>query len=614
MIASGLSFEILFSVASLLTTKDKLCCTLVCSSWKAPFQDALWSTVDISGYEKLDAMCNLILQPNVYLQNGHRVRKLLFNKGVATSESQLLKIQQYFCNIEYLKIRLGNLTQYKTAVVSADWSLWRTLTHLDIYVSGLNSENEPRDVLHIVSFLPALRRFDLTDKYYTLRLPYTLQDFENFHAYLPRLEYLAMDFLTKKISFEEVLQANIIPTTVLTTVNLFNRRMDHGWLYYCALKYPNVHTFGWRADCRQDATEQEQEQAMSMISSFTSFFPHLHTLFFRELLTIDLRHTILWKLLCQAGVYPKHLHYDLEWMDSSPYQSRRTLSNGMYSCSEHLETLSLTSFNHNFLLTHSLLTLGEFPRLVDLRIMLNRASIFFDVILDQCISLKSLKLDNCLVIFDSATPENSAKHGLRQIEICHLKVGPKIFHYISVRCQELDHLSLNEMRIVGSMSKDSGALYLNMPYTCLKLLKLNNVYFYSSDNEYDKDLIKIFCIEQSDSSVTNALKNIKTFERYPICVLAGLWFYYCLNRSEGNLAAKIRILNPDEIDFAQKYFKSFRNKMIGSPINLFGTSREFHSIEERTWKDDLVKGHVRFFCKYMSELSIDNVPFCKNTT
>ncbi|KAI9019480.1 hypothetical protein CLU79DRAFT_757338 [Phycomyces nitens] len=611
MRASELSFEILSLIASLLTNKDKLCCTLVCNAWKAPFQDALWSRIEISGYEKLDSLFNVLLEANIYLANGHRVRELLFNKGVATSEEQLLTTQKYFRNISYLKIRLGNLSYSHPAVVPADWSLWGKLTRLEIYVSGLNSENEAQDILHVISSLPVLERFDLTDNYYTRRKPYTFQDFESFHRYSPRLKYLAMDLLTTTISIEDILQADIVPTTVLTTVNLFNRTMDLGWLYYCALKYPNVHTFGWKMDCRQDPAQvqdQDQDQIMSRFAALECFFPHLDTLFVRDILKIDLRHTIFWKLLCQFGVFPRNLYYDLEWIDSTPYQSRRTLGNGMYSCPNHLKTLSLTSFNHNFLLTYSLLTLGEFPQLVDLHIMLNRASIFFDVLLDQCLSLKTLRLDNCLILFDS-TSRNCVKHGLRRLQLSHLKVDPRTFDYISLHCQELSHLYLSEVRVIGSMSKDTGALYLNMSYTRLKLLKLENVHFYSSKTEYDKDLIKLLCIKQSEISTISGLDNPGSVERRLISVLEGLWLHYYQSRSEGKLGAKIRILHADEIEYAKRYFVSFRNKMTVL-ADSYMTWNELGPVQS-SWKDDLCQGHVEISCRYLEELSIDNVLFSK---
>ncbi|KAL0075906.1 hypothetical protein J3Q64DRAFT_1841110 [Phycomyces blakesleeanus] len=651
MLASELPFEILTLIATHLSQKDKLCCMSVCRAWNVPFRDALWDTVDINRKERLEAICNLsTVQQNIYQTQGNRVQALRLKRRIETTDHQLCILQRFFQQIKRLNIELNALTVKDFGRMS-DWSLWRSLTDLKMYIPRLDDGRRKKDLVDILSCLPRLVRLDISEHSRFSAHRYTWDTLESIHAHLPRLKYLQLSLPFDPIPANDIKHIkSITPATNISTVRLLGHNVNLGWLYYFAVKYPNVHTLESRLLQREASWTRDipDNETLRLLSSFQRPFPHLKAVTITQEATPGLQLDLFLEILQRFFGHLKSINYNLHTTGGSSLDNDHPQSisdNPILLSSSALEKLVLQvgpiSTTPQL---RSPLRLGVNSRLVELDLNFFDTSIHLDSVLNDCVSLKRMKLRSGVITLtdhladrpsSSSSSSSSAllfAHGLESVELCRAKVDPKVFNYLSFRCRFLNEMILNDVSIPALISKETGSFCLDMSYTHFKNLKLHGVEFYAVDgsnwNEEHPDIdqnIYILTIDRTHSSPIyphqldidrhepsdNYSSNYDNNNQYQnhLPVQKRLWFHHCWGNTKDDLKKEVWVLGYAEAQFAEKYFELFSPEK--KYIRRTAEEAAFHSqlVEKRFWKDDLLRGHITLRCGYVGKYSIDSTPF-----
>ncbi|KAI9027460.1 hypothetical protein CLU79DRAFT_739298 [Phycomyces nitens] len=635
-----LPFEILHIISSYISRQDILHCLTVCKSWQAPFEDALWETIEIDGYAKMVAICDDSTPISaVYQKNGYRVRKLTLTGHMWIVNEELCTIQKYFQELKHLNIRPNALSWYDFGK-TANWDSWRSLARLEINMTELTGGDKEHEILEMLSCLPYLRHLYLDDDLPLKREHFTWVAIERIHIYLPLLEYFEMRSPLVSIPQHDLPEIqHITPANSLTTVKISYRTIDLGWLYYCAIKYPNIHTFGWKLKQDQnniiyqdtfydlsdeeDQTENapvqlgsaqaEQKTVISMFSGLNCFFPCLKTVELSEKPRSEWEHIVFWKLIRQFGALLKCVDYDFDNTHISKEKSEMIMNEYTLSCSKTLEALRLRA---EFATLPFILDIhtnpiypNTYPCLVDLHLSLLNKEIELDLILDHCPVLRWLYLSAHPIIQSTGSMGNPATHGLERIKIEDAKVDWSIFNYLSFRCRSLSHMSLFDVTVCGLISQDTGNLCLDMSHTKFEDLKLLNVDFYSLEDVYTDEfahinqIISFISFEQTESAKTKSfIQPPNTSERHTLYP-EPIWLHNCLS-SIDKPYQKLWELERHQIKFAQDYFQSFHSKD-RNPAPKDTLSTAYDQEEWNCWKLDLCRGYVTLRCAYSRKHLVD---------
>ncbi|KAI9027503.1 hypothetical protein CLU79DRAFT_739444 [Phycomyces nitens] len=655
MAASRLPFEILTIVATFTSTQDILSCTTVCKAWTVPFQNSLWHTINIHCKEKAKYFFHaLSAHKETYKKNGHRVRSLFLARNLGMNDTDLYMMQAYFPNLRCLSIQYGNICSYYQRSVG-DWSHWGSLKHLEIHFPGLTKKSRAKTMFKILSVLPCLERLIVTEDYGNPSHRLTWKDMETLHSYLPRLYYLHMDVPFGAIFAEDLDNIRCIPPEPnLITVHFFNNTLSLGWLYYAAIKYPEVTNFGWKVNSTEEPTLEyyeniecpyydnvyyysptsplysdiseesdmifeSQEEALEAFSGLDQFFPRLESIAVDERQMKEWVHSVFWVTLYHFDVSPKHLRFSLGEPINAFEKSQETINKCILACSKTIEVLEFEMSNSH--LFNAPMPLGSFSHLAHAKLKLYGVHIDLDILLDNWTILKtlSLSMDIEKISLSPKVSQHPLPHGLQAIEISLSITHSSVFTYLSSRCRQLNSLTLSQIEIQDSISSKTGCFSFSMPYTKLKVLRMQEVSFYSLDDAGHNDdidrFVNLIKIEQAKDIVCRAEMDKALLVRNEdgaVPPFNPVWIHYCRKLKGLKTQTAVWTLGKEDIEYIERYFKEFqstKNKGIDRKV-----SRNHRGLVTRNlWQTDISHGYVRLYCKYVGEYCIDNYEL-SNTT
>ncbi|KAI9021676.1 hypothetical protein CLU79DRAFT_752720 [Phycomyces nitens] len=613
IMSSRLPFEILGIVASYLPTKDKISCTTVCKLWSAPFQNSLWTTMNINK-RTLKKICNISHdEPNVFQTHGDRVQTINIQQLADVKDDQLYCLQQCFQQIRHLRVLRNGLFD-NVFGDTPGWNLWANLVDLCISLPHVNNGDQKDGFYRILACLPHLRHLHVTSGAYMCKTVYSWRDLERVHALLPHLETLDLYFIFENVPLEDTQEVlSVIAAKKLTRAVLYCANFSVGWLLYYASKYPNVHTYeltfgiGPVFESSLQVPEGLDEIKYSFPSlrvatvSHNTVYLHLYHVFWRvfgpflePLQSLDYRLNVL------------KIQFQSENVDN--------VDNEFILSSKTLQKLFIKVRLPGRIKDAFPLKLDYCPCLVDLTLEIPKLVVETDMILKNCISLKKIKLKGNRITLSPAASTTSEKHGLEKIEIWDSDIDPIVLNYISFRCDQLCEMGLHVARITAPGYSEATSVLLDMSFTHFKVLKLCNVVFRVLDGEIE-DLsgpksntnIHLLVVERTQSvpDPDEASPVLDTPLIFQDNYANQMWFQHCLRRVNRRLYSEVRILNKQQVDFAQNYFKTIvPNERICEPAK----SRCFNGfMDKQSWKDDLSRGYVLLRCRYVGRYEIDEV-------
>ncbi|KAI9014485.1 hypothetical protein CLU79DRAFT_848044 [Phycomyces nitens] len=158
MLASELPFEVIRNIGSFLRLADLLESSLVCRAWKIPFQESLWDVIELHDEDKMDKMSDVSTRVYAfYRKNGYRTRELVICPNIYIDDKEIFILQQHFPNLDCLVIDHSCLGGPGFGSIG-DWSLWGSLTELNVDIGGWHHENPAEAFLNISSALAMGRR------------------------------------------------------------------------------------------------------------------------------------------------------------------------------------------------------------------------------------------------------------------------------------------------------------------------------------------------------------------------------------------------------------------------------------------------------------------------
>ncbi|KAL0088630.1 hypothetical protein F4703DRAFT_1977536 [Phycomyces blakesleeanus] len=611
MLAYDIPFEILSKIAILLSVKDKIQCILTCKAWQSPFQDVLWDTISVFSKEKVREICDSDIKANIYKQNGGRVKLLIFGRRLRVSDQDLNTIQHRFKNLQSFCAPDSSLSSTEFGKI-ADWKLWNSLKELDIFIPVLDKVRSLKESLKILSNLPSLRRLHFTDGGFEDSPIYTLRDIEALHTHLPKLESLSIQMVLAPLEPEDIqLAKNTIPANTLTVLEIKLEFKDYRWLYYFARKYYNLCTLSW--DSMHDMDIDDFKDSLShMLSDISPVFPHLNSITVSSICCSEQKQATFWRIFDISKSTIKDARFLFTGVNDGKVLLEEDVKGCIELCSRTLEKLSVTCDVYAYNSDTISLSFNTCPRLVELYLDVRFLPIELDTLLDQCMSLKSIKLS-----VDSPSVSPSAfndimTHGVGFIELITSKLDTSILKYISFRCRKLYHMRLCDVLVYGPISQETGNIYIDMSHTHFEFLHLDQVHFYPSNKPYcmmngnkpqdknylpDMRTIPVRILEicqQKNGGHDKMTPSIKDKYKQPSIESIWLHTYHC---PEAFYPWKsVRVLKKREVKMAKRYFCGFQRKSTRDYVNMTRENAMIEMVLRHEWKSNLLRGYVTFRC------------------
>ncbi|KAI9013895.1 hypothetical protein CLU79DRAFT_768415 [Phycomyces nitens] len=588
MLASELPFEILCHIASFVGADKKSDYALVCKAWRIPFEESMWRIMNIYTKKKLEDACNTSLTYQSHQKaHGHLVRELTLSKRLHTSDKQLRILQDRFPNLRSLCIYEESVDHIDFGV-TADWSIWGSLTTLKICMEGFDIEVDVKKFLGLLSFLPCLRRLEYIKALCGLSSVFTIDDFETLHRHLPQLRHLSTAMDLDNISANDIQTIeHTDPASRLTTAEIRVDHMDLRWLWYFSQKYPNIHTLEWKIINTQH-NDDSSDKLLSMFPDISCAFPRLTKVIMKGESEKIPVHLAFWELIYRFRAPIKHLVYYLADRGNDPESLEHLIKRCMSACSRTLETLLLlcgAEMSDPLMIPNAL---GICTSLQSLNLEVRQSSVALDVIFDNCSLLRKLKVTSQRV---STRSTNGPTHGLIFLEIRMATVSSLLFQYISLRCQNLAYMRLASLNAFGPLLPN-GILSLDMEHTCFERLELNCVRFYASPDDWTIDTAINFM----------ALSQSSPCDKAPPLT----WFHLHRPSRSGYQRDQIRALKNAEAKHSKRFFRAFERKIIKNPDSQRGVQRSNNGqVLKHLWKKDLPLGYARLNCRYLKSFVVD---------
>ncbi|KAI9010831.1 hypothetical protein CLU79DRAFT_772869 [Phycomyces nitens] len=490
-----LPLEIISLVASYLSQQDRITCLAICKHWLPVFQRSLWQKISLDD----TFLRNIYKTPgpeDIYKTNGFRVQQLKIASKYRVQKQCFVVLQQLFPHIRHLEF-LVDVQPGLYTVDMFDWSIWKSLTRLDLPLDDSIRAFGPEATFEKLSSLKFLARFNMISDSNNNSYPcFTWQNFEALHRYLPRLECIKSNYSVANISSSDLKAIKrIIPAVTVKKLRCQNNFANFNihWVLYYGFKYPSLETLSFKIVTGRQRMPLPNLNFLTLeISKYPDMFCFLRTL--ETIGSADYAENTL------------PLYYVLK-KSKSPIE-KLSINFHTFQQGDQLfkDAIDLTS-NHTTMLKYFELSLIvanhpvdglpirmiKYPVLVSLDITLSGCSIQIDHILDQCPLLKSFKvkgLDVSLGQYNSPSP-----HGLRDLDIDCQKIGNDIMSYVSFRCRDLRRLKLNA-RILKDRRIDRCFHIFDMSYTRLDELVISILVILSVD-------CQLYFTEETDGRARN---------------------------------------------------------------------------------------------------------------
>ncbi|KAI9020914.1 hypothetical protein CLU79DRAFT_835914 [Phycomyces nitens] len=461
---------------------------------------------------------------------GYLVRKLILGDSMKAKKADVHEMQKYFINLRSLVLNNSSifLSDFERNI---QWSAWGRLSSLDIDIPYIAGTKKAQTAIKIVSFLPILNQLTLRNSAYEPNDCFSLDKLEVMHSSLPYLANLKISFPIPPVSmgrFERLL--GIEPANSLTTLSLCYEKLDFALLYYCARKYPNIQELSYKALSFKthppptlftniEGTGNEpvsngiylsknyQETIVRRLQDLPPFFLNLKSIVLKDRPTIQWQSNVIWEFITNFGIQLENAEYKIKGLIPLRGNTHTPFKNCLDACSRSVKRLHVSCcFNQGGTYV-GFLPFNTFPHLVDLIIKLDHnVKIRIDFVLNACPALNLLLVDGDILnlseeAFDniehnlakqrdrrlvSSRSMSPSAHGLKRLQIGRSFIKSYVLYYISDTCRDLELLELHCVHIYGLILRKE--LEINMPYTSLKTLVLDYVFFEKLQKGYSESL------------------------------------------------------------------------------------------------------------------------------
>ncbi|KAL0073744.1 hypothetical protein J3Q64DRAFT_1745029 [Phycomyces blakesleeanus] len=600
--------EILTSIAIHVPDESLPQCSLVCKQWREVFFKKLWEKVEAHDKKSTAAVFD-ISSENRYLIYGQYVKTIYIYGDYHVSSKDVLFLQQLFPNISYVWLTLLCTEMTDT---DTDWSTWKALKTFVMDFRHCIDSILIKLCPAILSQLPNVTDLVLffEDSYIS-----KIGDFEAIHDYMPSLRVFTHNTDQARLTDEDMERiAKTAPANSLLSFTLRVKIQDLRWLYYFALKYPNVREMDLQFYGQKDyLKDSDLAVASSKISMLSHVFPSLEKIAFFTRQFNPLFRFAFRKIFHQKTVFIKEFKY--EFFGVTPDDRIfETMKEVMSICSETIEYIQFAktgNYMEDFTPHDISKSFIYCPRLTTLSLQDCNASIQVDMIADYCPSLKELYLFSGRIYIGPETVKSARPHGLRILMLYSVYTDPDTLKYISVRCESLSHMILDRLRVFGSISADTGNLLIDMSSARLTELRFSRLRFIAPGEigppyrQNEIDLIKLVRLIAPYPRTVEGREQIEesSTDHVPICKTAAHWFASGLKYMQNT--SSILILKQAEIDRLQEYFDNYQENMLSGKMETIQISKE--SETPQTWDMDPSRGYVTFMCGYAEGFAINEV-------
>ncbi|KAL0073780.1 hypothetical protein J3Q64DRAFT_1780275 [Phycomyces blakesleeanus] len=584
MVASELPFEITRRIADFLQPRDKIQCCFVCKAWLPAIQESLLETIVINDYGKFAKSVGLSGSTSNFLQRyGHSSRKLHIGQYAQIFGEELLALQRCLPHIQYFKWSTANIDEY-TFIDHSGWKLWEFLTDLEVKVWVYVPHTAPSLFYSLFSKIRPLRRLEFKYMFNTGLYKHTVGEFDALNNSLPELTRMALGAQLLSITLHELsMIKNVKPLQCLKSleVNLINSTYE--WLYYIAIKFPNISILKTIIFASNTASEQSLEVA-KMFARIPYPFQQLEEINVRvelgsEQIFIDfVKQLYLFKAPIKTLCLSLGGSVQMSAFSRDVFESRNIFSSTLEKVTIKASSLTLIFWAYTDNLEH-------FPHLVDLNIQVEDSTSEIDILLDRCPSLKTFRFDSGTLrrrLFDRVTSEFSTNHGLRELTLTSTHIVTDTLNYISHRCKKLKSMFLENVYVAKPKSEDTKTNCIDMSSTSFIHLSIGSVMFVDPST---KNIINIFAL----SSTMNPIGNT--------------WVYCvpdveCRTRRE----PKGWIIGGEEAKYVEDFFRNF-SEIVEKEYTEEQLYKDEYARMVPSWKDNLNNGYAMF--KYGSLINLN---------
>ncbi|KAL0077790.1 hypothetical protein F4703DRAFT_1881273 [Phycomyces blakesleeanus] len=611
LLPTNLPFEILSQIAHFVSADYKFSCILTCKAWRYPFQESLLENIEVSSMDTLDNICAIVKDSTGnYTPQELITQSLRVTGKTSLADWQETRVFKTFPNLKYLD--MGSLSFYDVDIKCTKYGPpWESVTSLKFQVSPTSWRISNEFILEILRKIPNLQSIDISSDSFYYLIEFDLSQYNSFHIALPKLTSIKARLGLKDIHPNAVPSIpRTLPALYVTNLYLEHTYCSYLWLYYFCYKYPNLRTLIWKSVHKfgNIVIEEDDGRKISLLRSVKRLFPHLETVDFYTEEPTEWSHSIFWNLLCLSDVPIKKLKYKIKSRDSDATCFGMTIERFTRSFSTTLEKISIVGNVYFDVENIVKLECIYCPNLVSVEINECGVSIALDNLLDNWPALRRLKFSNVHLYINPESQRESAQHGLRFMVLDNIVASAPVFKYMSFRCRLLQYMSLSQSQICGPILDETGSLCIDMSYTNFRLLQLDHVKFYSSEEDISKDTsINLTLLSHSAGNQTldEAKKkvNANANENRKSTVEHLSWYHlYCELDCPFDYVPKVRQLSQQEVCTAIKYFEDFQLK---DRTNIFEVERSCNGqVDKEDWKEDLYRGYVEFRCGHITEYAV----------
>ncbi|KAL0094176.1 hypothetical protein F4703DRAFT_1911557 [Phycomyces blakesleeanus] len=445
--------EVISAIGSFLSQEDQTTCLKICKAWTPVFQLLLWRKLFIDS-DFIKFMYNASSPDNIYKNNGH-----------------------------------------KFTVNMVDWSLWKSLVHVEICLDTSMIIFGPKATFKYMSSITCLVNLNMVSyEHVTSGIYITWQDIEVLHQSFPRLENLKFDYNIMNIPPSDIgTVKNTTPATTVKKVRCknINVRLDFKWIIYYGLKYPNLETLSFKmVNPILNSQHHIQVDFKNIITLYPNFSHDLKSLETFYGANGTRQPLAMFNFLNKSKAPIKKLSIHAQYFLEHPRLIKANISL-MNLFSLTLNNLEVSLFDSGHSPEIFALRIIHHPFLVSLEIYLPKFGFEMDHILDQYPLLQSFKVHGSDIRLSPNTPPTLPTHGLRDLLIRCKQLDVKTMSYISFRCRLLGCLSLNAHSLNKSQLTGNSYLF-DMSLTQLNLLVVNSI-------ELMAGPCHLFAIEQAEN-------------------------------------------------------------------------------------------------------------------
>ncbi|KAI9014590.1 hypothetical protein CLU79DRAFT_890096 [Phycomyces nitens] len=603
MLLSKFPREIIQQFTELLSLEDKISCYLVCKSWKELFQDSLHS--DLLVYRPL--LEDLVDPPQdsqpPCLKTRLLVRNLEIGYHTLTTDEELYVLQQTFPNIKYLHFEPDSIIPDNFGV-TADWNIWRSLAELHIPFDQTHVPDIENTLVKIILCLPLLRRLQILNRDTSkVRVSFSLDDFETIHSHLKHLGY--WEFSSNLLALSETdieCMTKVSPATNMRSMNIFSENTDHRWLCYFARKYPNLHTLSFSTSNILSNVNTKRSATISLFQKVPLPFQHLTKLNMNYHNWTGKDHLLFWDIIHFYNMPLKHVSVKID----VPYGT--TYPDNPCDIPKHVTEVCLAELSSTIESFH-LDCPGAYSTPIDLTEIKNSlnnlvelnirpsASVEIDTLLCAAPRLRTIELANS----DITTKDklyNSNRFELQSFTSWRTYITSDVLRFLSFHCRSLNELDLRDTSVCGNFTTP-GCQFIDMTYTRLKKLYLENTVFVIQDSKRSRKNLSI-------TLITRPIEDITPKQDYdpnvlPV-VVGGPPVKACYEWFHADGSNTMWDISPAKGSRVQKFVSNYEeNKKITFKRALDAKKRKPY----KSWNNNCVFGYTKIKLGYVADFEIE---------